>query len=125
MKNMKTYKFLIIIIILALIGGNIYLGYKYFNVQKELRQAQTVLEIQKTNEKVLDFNKLFIEKVLKAEEKIDFEERLKLENMVRNLNDEEILIQWQKFTESKTETEAQDNVKDLLYILVNKTEVKL
>lgn len=73
----------------------------------------------------MDFNKLFIEKVLKAEEKIDFEERLKLENMVRNLNDEEILIQWQKFTESKTETEAQDNVKDLLYILVNKTEVKL
>jgi len=30
---------------------------------------------------------------------------------VRNLEDEEILAQWQRFTESKTEAEAQEEVK--------------
>jgi hypothetical protein len=86
------------------------------------------LESQKTNEKVLDFTKLFIEKVLKAETEVDFETRLKLENAVRNLGDEEILTQWQKFTESKTEAEAQEEVKNLLEMLlemlVNKIKVQ-
>ncbi len=86
------------------------------------------MESQKTNEKVLDFTKLFIEKVLKAETEVDFETRLKLENAVRNLGDEEILTQWQKFTESKTEAEAQEEVKNLLEMLlemlVNKIKVQ-
>ena len=117
---MTKQKITLIIIILLLIIGNVYFGFRYLNTQKELRRTQTVLETQKTNEKVLDFAKLFIEKVLKAETEVDFETRLKLENMVRNLGDEEILTQWQKFTESKTETQAQEEVKNLLEMLVGK-----
>jgi hypothetical protein len=49
---------------------------------------------------------------------------LKLENAVREIQDKEILDQWIKFTESKTEDEAQKNVKDLLEILVNKLQIK-
>lgn len=48
------------------------------------------------------------------------ETRLRLENAVRDLNNEQILAQWQKFTTSKTETEAQTQVKNLLELLVNK-----
>ncbi|MBU2109851.1 hypothetical protein KKB71_02800 [Patescibacteria group bacterium] len=116
MANQKT----ILIIILLVLAGSVFFGVKYFAVQKELQQTKTVLETQKTNEKVLEFTKLFIDKVLKAETEVDFETRLKLENAVRNLNDEEILSQWQKFTESKTEAEAQKQVKNLLEVLVNK-----
>jgi len=113
-----------IILVLILLVGNVLFGVKYFAVQKELRQIQAVLETQKTNEKVLEFTKLFIEKVLKTETEVDFETRLKLENTVRNLGDEEILSQWQKFTESKTESEAQDNVKNLLEMLVGKIKTQ-
>ena len=120
--NKKT---ILIIIILLLIGGNVYFGFKYSAAQKEFRQTQAALEVQKINEKVLEFTKLFIEKVLKAEAEVDFETRLKLESAVRNLGDEEILAQWQKFTESKTETRAQEEVRNLLGILVGKISVQL
>jgi len=40
------------------------------------------------------------------------------------LNDEEILTQWKKFTESETEDEAQTEVKNLLEMLVSKIKVQ-
>ncbi len=82
------------------------------------------METQEINEKVLEFSKLFIKQVFKAETEVDFETRLKLENAVRNLGDQEIMNQWQKFVNSKTEIQAQIEVKNLLEILVNKIKVK-
>ncbi len=115
---------IILILILVLLAGNIFLGVKYFSIVKELRQTQAALEIQETNDKVLEFTKLFIEEVLKAETEVDFETRLKLENAVRNLGDEEILTRWSKFVESKTEVQAQEEVKNLLEMLVDKIRVQ-
>ena len=123
-KDMNQSKIVLIIIILILLAGNMFFGIKYFAVQKALRQTQIALETQNINEKVLDFTRLFIEQVLKAETEVDFEMRLSLENAVRNLNNEEILAQWEKFTESKTETEAQKEVKNLLELLVNKIKIQ-
>ncbi len=114
----------ILILALILLAGNVFLGAKYFSVVKELRQTQAALQTQTTNEKVLEFTKLFIEKVLKVETEVDFETRLKLENAVRNLDDEEILVQWQKFTESKNEADAQEEVKNLLEMLAGKIKVQ-
>ena len=81
------------------------------------------METQKTNQKVLDFTKLFIDEVLKANAEINFDTRLKLENAVRGLNDQDILTQWQKFTDSKAEGEAQLEVKNLLETLVGKIRI--
>ena len=114
----------ILIIILILLAGNVFLGVKYFSVVKELHQTQTALQTQTTNEKVLEFSKLFIKEVLKAETEVNFDTRLKLETAVRNLGDEEISNQWQKFTESKTEVQAQEEVKNLLEMLVNKIKIQ-
>ena len=113
-----------LIIMLILLAGNVFLGVKYFSVVKELRQTQTALQTQTTNEKVLEFSKLFIKEVLKAETGVNFDTRLKLENAVKNLGDEKILAQWQKFTESKTEAEAQKEVKNLLEMLMNKIKIQ-
>ncbi|MBI4837445.1 MAG: hypothetical protein HY813_03535 [Candidatus Portnoybacteria bacterium] len=113
-------KFIILILILILLAGNIFLGVKYISLVKELRQTQAALQTQTTNEKILEFSKLFIKEVLKAETEVSFDTRLKLENAVRNLGDEEILNQWSKFVESKTEVGAQEEVKNLLEILINK-----
>jgi hypothetical protein len=119
-KIIKFDKIIIIAIILILLAGNIYFGSRYFSVQKELKETKAAMEVPKINEKILSFTDLFIVKVLKAESEVDFETRLKLETAVRDLNDEEIFNQWQKFTESKTEADAQTEVKNLLETLVSK-----
>ena len=114
---------IILIIILILLAGNVFLGVKYFSVVKELRQTETLLQTQTTNKKVLEFSKLFIKEVLKAETEVNFDTRLKLKTAVRNLGDEAILNQWQKFVDSKTETGAQEEVKNLLEMLMNKIRI--
>ena len=60
--------------------------------------------------------------MLTIEEDVEFEERLRLENMVRDIDDEEILSAWMIFVESKTEADAQKNVVDLLVTLINKIQ---
>ena len=119
-KTVDLSRILLIIVVLILLVGNVFFWLKYSATQKELLKTTQALETQKTNENLLNFAKLFIDTVLKAEGEIDFETRLQLENAVRNLNDNEILAQWQKFVESKTEIEAQKEVKNLLEILVSK-----
>lgn len=117
---MNKFKITLIVFVLISLTGNILLGIKYSNSQRDLEEAEQSLETQQMNEKVLRFSKLFIGKVLKAEEEIGFEERLNLENAVRGLDDEAILTQWNKFVESKDEIEAQIEVKNLLELLVSK-----
>ena len=124
---MNKQNTILIIIIALLIASNVFFGVKYISIQKEFQQTQTALETQKAqaqfNEKNLEFTKLFIQKVLKAETEVDFEARLKLENSVRDLEDEEILSQWNKFIDSKTDDEAQTQEKNLLEILVDKIRI--
>ena len=119
-KTINIARIFLIITILILLVGNVFFWLKYSATQKELLKTTQALETQKTNEKLLNFAKLFIDTVLKAEGEIDFETRLQLENAVRNLNDSEILAQWQKFTDSQTEVDAQTEVKNLLELLVSK-----
>ena len=117
---MKSKIYLLLIIIIILLAGNVFFVFRYSLAQKELNEVKQLVKTQQINEKILNFANLFINKVLKAEGEVSFEDRLKLENAVRDLGDEKILAQWQKFTESKTEEEAQKEVKNLLEILVNK-----
>ena len=114
---MKT---ILTIITLILIGGNVYFGFSYFQAQEELQQNKSTIENQKIDKKVLEFTDLFIKTVLKADTEVDFDTRLNLENLVRDLNDPSILEQWQKFTEAKTPIQAQQEVKNLLELLVGK-----
>ncbi len=107
----------------VLLAGNVFLGFQYLSAQNNLYQAEKNLEGRKFNERILNFLKLFIEKVLKADKEIDFEARLALENAVRNLDDKEVLAQWQKFIESRDEIKAQQEVKNLLELLAEKIKI--
>jgi len=111
-----------IIIIVLLVAGNVFFAMQYIAAQKELREAQAALSSQKINEKTLAFTELFIEKVLQSDQEVDFDTRLQLENAVRGIGDEEILAQWQRFTESQGEAQAQTEVKNLLGLLIQKVE---
>lgn len=117
---MPTQKIILTIIILILVAVNVFFGVSYFFARQQLQIVERQLNIQQNSTKIVNFTKLFIEKVLKAEKEVSFEDRLKLENAVRDLNDDEILRQWEKFTASKTELEAQEAVKNLLELLVKK-----
>lgn len=108
------------IIILVLFLGNLFFGWQFSVASKEAVLFSSQIEAGKINRLIVDFTLLFINKVLRAEGEVDFETRLQLENMVRAINDKEILAQWQKFVGSKTEIEAQLEVRNLLELLVKK-----
>lgn len=118
MENKKIIKILTLILIL----GNIFFAYKYFALSQELETIKSAQSKVELNEKVINFTALFIKKVLQANEEVDFETRLSLENAVRELKDEEIMAEWQKFVGSATEADAQNSVKKLLGILISKIQ---
>ena len=119
---MENKKRVFEIFIVLLIVGNAFFAYNYFKATKELQLIQSGQSSAQLNTKVLDFASLFIKKVLQADKEVDFETRLALENAVRELNDEEIMAEWQTFVGSKTEAEAQNSVKRLLEILITKIQ---
>lgn len=120
---MNRQRLIVIVLVALLLAGNIFFGVRYLAFRKQLIELQENLQQQEINTKVLSFGKLFIEKILRSDEEISFDDRLILENAVRGLNDENILDIWQKFVDSQTEEQAQENVRDLLESLF--TSIKL
>ena len=112
----------IIIIIAALVTGDVFFAYNYFSVKQELQTIKSGESKSALNEKIIDFTSLFIKEVLQANTEVNFETRLSLENAVRELKDAEVMAEWQNFTGSKTEQEAQNSVKKLLGILITKIQ---
>jgi len=117
---MNKTKLVLIIVLLVLIAGNIYLATQLFLCKAELNHANESLYTKQINEKTLVFSKLFVEKVLKGGVEVDFEDRLRLENSVREINDQEIFDQWQKFVKSQNDQQAQQEVAELFTMLLNK-----
>lgn len=107
-------------VILLLILGNIFWGIKYITQFQETKIIQKELASKNTNYEVINFLKLFIEKVLRTNKEVSFENRLILEESIINIGDGEILSAWEKFTEAETEFEIQEGVKDLLEVLAKK-----
>ena len=113
-------KLILGLVILLLILGNIVFATAYIFQVVKTQEAQKELKAKKTNEKVVNFLNLFIQKVLKTDQPVSFEDRLQLENSVRDINDSEILSKWEQFTGGTNEFQIQQGVKDLLEALVKK-----
>ena len=108
------------IIILLLVLGNIFFAAEYFLQLRETQKIQVQVKNQQVNAKVLSFLNLFIQKVLKSDKEVSFEDRLKLENAIRDINDPKILASWEQFIGGTNEIQIQQGVKDLLEVLVSK-----
>lgn len=117
---MQKTRLILVIIIAVLIAGNAYFASMYFLNRAELARTGKQLIAQQTNEKVLSFAKLFVDKVLLGKGTVDFEDRLKLENSVRDINDKEIFSKWQEFTNSQSDKQSQTAAGNLLEFLLNR-----
>ena len=111
------------VVIVLLIAGNLYTISRYLSLQKEFTAVQKIANERTVSDKILSFDRLFIENVLKAKGEVSFEDRLQLENAVRDLNDDEILTAWNAFVNSKTQDQAQDAVRYLLGLLARKIKI--
>jgi hypothetical protein len=112
---MNKYIFYVIIAVLIIV--NIFTGYQYFVANKKL---QGIIDRDVKNANIVSFSRLFIEKVLKTQGEISYQDRLKLEGAVLATTDDDIVGAWNKFLESTTEAEAQDRVLALLTLFPNK-----
>ena len=117
---MKQKQIYLIIIILLL--SNLFLGVKYFNASKELKETKSIVAIQQEKTKFIEFNKTFISEVLQAKSEVSYDTRLKLDKMIKEINDKDLTAQWQKFTDSQTEKEAQEETVKLLGLLAERME---
>jgi hypothetical protein len=117
---MKILKYLLVILGLILLLGNAFFAIEYFLCKSELSRIQKSFQAQEVNEKVLSFTKFFVSKVLDGESEISFDDRLQMENDVRDIKDQEIFTQWQKFTGAKTDQDVQHEVSGLFTLLLNK-----
>jgi hypothetical protein len=113
----ESIPFLIILILSAAV---LVLAGQYYIERQNLIISENTVKTFQYDQKVLNFTKLFITKVLKSDGEVSFDDRLQLENSVRDINDKTIFDQWQKFVNAKTALEAQIEVKNLLELLVNK-----
>ena len=108
------------LVMVILVAGNAYFAISFFALQKELNRTNYVVLEDSRNEKALSYMQMFISDVLKSDTEVDFETRLKLENAVREIDDQMVLESWQDFINSSDEVVAQNNVKNLLDVLTSK-----
>jgi hypothetical protein len=114
MKNSTAF-FLLIIIILVI--GNLYFASQFYSIRDKY---EIILGTTRVNSKIIAFDKLFVDKVLKNTGEVSYEDRLKLENAVIETHDNEIIAAWHQFLNSKTEEQAQNGTKTLLTLFADK-----
>lgn len=118
----KTKRISLAIIIILLFATGISTA-KFIGVKNQLVVSEKVVAEHHYNDGALSFMKLFIEKVLEAKTDISLDDRVDLENKVRELKDPEISATWKAFGTAKTESDAQEAVKKLLKLLTDKIKV--
>lgn len=107
-----------LIIILAII--DVFFFVEWVIARNEIKTIKDKVSIIQINTKVLQFSRLLTDTVLGGSKEVSFDDRLKLENAVRDLNDKEIFSAWQKFTNSTVGSDSQKSFTDLLKLLFKK-----
>lgn len=106
-------------LLIVLVAGNIFFSIQYTESIKQQGAAQTentVVRVQAS--KLL---KLFVDVVLNTEGKaISYDDRVALENDVRQMKDADIINQWNAFVASTDTKTAQQNAVKLMKLLTNK-----
>ena len=111
------------IVIVILIISNIFFAWKFLASEVTIKNLQTKIDSQKTNNQILLFTQLFMDKVLSGSKEVSFDDRLQLENSVRALNDKEVFDSWQTFTRASNQTQTQQDFYNLFKLLLKKITI--
>ena len=109
------------ILMLVLVAGNIFFSIQYMDGVKQQANKDTQEEAKSIERlQTARFLKLFIDTVLNTKETISFENRVKLENDIRQLGDKAITAQWETFIKSTDTKLAQEAAVKLMSMLGSK-----
>jgi hypothetical protein len=121
-KTINWTQVVLTVAFVVLVASDVIFISKYTSASARANTAESALSKTQSNGKILDFTSLFIDKVLQSNAEISFDDRLVMENAVRDLKDPEISAEWQKFVKSSDEKSAQIEVTNLLKMLVEKAK---
>lgn len=109
------------VLMLALVAGNIFFSIQYTQNIKD-KDALALLNKDNTGTRIQSARLLnfFINTVLDTQGTISFDDRVKLENDVRQLGDPALTTQWTTFVESKDSKTAQTNAVKVMSMLTGK-----
>ncbi|MFA6463985.1 MAG: hypothetical protein WCV55_03190 [Candidatus Paceibacterota bacterium] len=108
-------------IILILLAGNIYLSTQYFSVSKQLKEIKSQSNSSvSTKVQAANVLKEYLDIVLNTQGTTSSDDRIKLENDLRQLQDPAITAQWDAFVTSKDAKSSQENAVKLIALLENK-----
>ena len=109
------------LLMLVLVASNIFFAVQYVNDIKQQANQQEVTDQSTTARiQISRFLKYFIDTVLNTKGSISMEDRIKLENDIRQIHDTDLIKLWDGFVASKDGKEAQVNAVKLMAMLSNK-----
>ncbi len=108
------------VLLAILVVGLAFFTWQYISLKGQLQAAEKTIGKQQINKKVLSFSELFITNVLQSGQAVSFDQRLQLENAVRDINDPKIYTAWQKFTNANDQAEIQQDFYNLFSLLLQK-----
>ncbi len=109
------------ILMLILVIGNIYFSIQYTENIRFMAQQKTQDEIDgNTRFQTSRFLKFFIDTVINTKGTISYEDRVKLENDIRQIHDPVLTKQWEVFIASVDSKDAQANAAKLMSLLASK-----
>ena len=106
------------LLMLVLLVGNIFFSIQYIESIK--RDANVKDDTTAERVLVARYLNFFIKTVLNTQGTISFEDRVKLENDIRQIHDAELTAQWEAFVASKDSKTAQQNSVKLMTALTGK-----
>ena len=110
------------ILMLVLVAGNIFFSIQYTEgIKQQADQAASITDQSATRIQAARFMKEFVDIVLNTSQgAISYDDRVKLENDVRQIGDSAVTKQWVAFVNSANAKTAQNNAVVLMSMVTNK-----
>ncbi len=109
------------LIILILLISNIYLSTQFFSVNKQLQQIKSQnTGTVSVRAQALQVLREYLDVVLNTKGTVSADDRIKLENDLRQLQDQKITTAWDQFVGSKDSNTSKENAVKLIALLEDK-----
>ena len=113
------------VLMLLLLAGNLYFSAQYiYNLRNEKVATVDQGALEVIHVKNANFLKLFIDKVIKSNGVVSYEDRVQLENDIRQIHNPKLTEQWKLFVSSKDPKKAEVAASDLMAMLADGTIAK-